>query len=169
MNTETKEEIEKDFEYYKTLSLKSISTPVFGNYNTKITLEYNYIGYCWKTNKPNTILTSERNIFISGSPTHNCQLASFATFTSVEDFDEESVHNLFKYIYPKVGKQILMLDIRQDSYQRFKEIFDVKKYTVLNKPYKSTNGSPMRIINFNLGLFVEDFGKYQEPTPKKKL
>jgi len=169
MNTEVSENKKVESKYLKILNMSCTTNTVFNTFNYKITLEYNIKGFDFRTHKRDSLIKCQTHVYIWASPTGNCQLGALSAFSTIIDFDDESLHTLFKYIYSKLGKSMLMLDINKYNYKRLQEVIDIDRYVVLNKPYISTNRSRMRTIYFNLNKFVQDNGRYEEPVEKKPL
>lgn len=91
--------------------------------------------------------------FIKYSPTSNCQLHMLSGFgTLFHYFDKQDVILIMKEIANKTSKLLFLCDIKEGYYERFKQIFSDEDLKV-NSVYKSTNGSEMRCIIFNISKY----------------
>lgn len=98
-----------------------------------------------KNNYPRTV-----QCFVVFSPTSNCQLHMLASFgTLFHYFDKQDMILIIKAIANKTSKLLFLCDIKEGYYERFKQIFSDEDLLV-NSVYKSTNGSEMRCIIFNI-------------------
>lgn len=94
---------------------------------------------------------------ILDEPFGNCQMCSIAWFEwFIRDCDthEEFIENL-KYVYNKSGKKLIIIDISNGNLLKMKNYIKESNYSLKDminfiKPYVSTNGSNMNIVQLNL-------------------
>jgi len=92
------------------------------------------------------------------NPFGNCQsflIGWFNYFLMICENSNEFIENL-KFVSAKNGnKRILVVDVCEYDFKTIKKFieespYDLKTMILSSKPYVSTNGSKMRIVQFNL-------------------